>query len=177
MLTAPLILVAALLIFLEDFLWDELARLLGVLARLPLWARLERWIKGLPAWAALPLFLVPMVVLFPLKIAALWLMTNHHVVLGLQIILLAKIAGTAIAARLFLLLKPTLLTVAWFARAYEWVTRWKARVMARLHQMYGWRLAAAMMLGLKRRWRGYASRAGLLTRLKQLLRKRGTDTE
>jgi len=175
-LTAPLVILAALLIFLEEFLWDQLAALFGQLAKLPLWGRLERWVAGLPAWAALPIFLVPMVLLFPIKLGAVWLMTHHHVVLGVQIILAAKIGGTAVAARLFMLLKPTLLTVPWFCWLYERFLYWRERIFTRLHAMWWWQAAhkgiAAMKVRLAR-WRsgggGFARR---LQRWRQYLASR-----
>lgn len=167
LLTAPLVLLAAFLIFLEDFLWDELGRAFNFLAKLPLWARLERWISGLPPWAALPMFLVPMAVLFPLKIAALWMMAHHHVLLGLQIILLAKVVGTAIAARLFMLLKPTLLKVEWFARGYSWITAWKERVMARIHEMAWYKLTHVLLAALRARIASLRGEKGLWYRLRR----------
>lgn len=167
LLTAPLVLLAALLIFLEDFLWDELGRAFSLLAKLPLWARLENWIRSLPPWAALPMFLVPMAVLFPLKIAALWMMAHHHVLVGIQVILLAKVVGTAIAARLFMLLKPTLLKVEWFARGYSWITAWKARVLGRVHEMAWYRLARAMLASLRARIAKLRGEKGLWYRLRR----------
>lgn len=173
--TAPLILLAALLIFLEDFLWDELARLFGLLARLPLWARLERWISQLPPWAAVPMFLVPMVVLFPLKLIALWLMAHHHVLLGIQIILLAKVVGTAIAARLFMLLKPTLLQISWFARGYDWIAMWKQRIFQRIHEMVWYRLTKRLLATLRiklSQLRSGPSRWQRLRRFRSFLRRK-----
>ncbi|GAB3245639.1 hypothetical protein [Chitinimonas naiadis] len=169
--TAPLVLLAALLIFLEEFLWDQLANLFGLLARLPFWARLERWVAGLPAWAALPMFLVPMVLLFPIKLAALWLIGHHHVVLGLQVILAAKIGGTAIAARLFMLLKPTLLTVPWFARGYAFFLYWRERIFTRLHAMWWWQTAHQGMVAIRARFAAWRAGGGGFTRRLQRWRK------
>ena len=61
----------ALLLF-EEWGWHPLQQLLGRLARLPLWARLEAWIGRLPPWAALLTFGTPVVLLFPLKLLALF---------------------------------------------------------------------------------------------------------
>lgn len=168
--TAPLVLLAALFIVLEECLWDALANLFGALARWSWWARLEAWITRLPAWAALPLFLVPMVLLFPIKLGALWLIGHHHVLVGLQLILAAKIGGTAVAARLFMLLKPTLLGVPWFARVYYAFVGWRARIFARIHGMAWWQAAHAGIQWIKSRvamWR----RGGVWQKLKRRARR------
>lgn len=165
--TAPLVLLAALFIVFEELLWDRLAAAFGLLARWPVWARLERWIAGLPAWAAMPLFLVPMLLLFPIKLAALWLMAHHHVFSGLQLILVAKIAGTAVAARLFMLLKPTLLGVPWFARLYYAFVSWRSRVFARLHAMIWWQAAQAVIERIRRQIAKQRAGSGLWQSLKR----------
>jgi hypothetical protein len=51
-------------------------------------------------------------------------------VLGIGSILTAKVAGTAIVARIFQLTQTQLLTVGWFRRAYEVVMAFRARVHA-----------------------------------------------
>ncbi|QDQ28107.1 hypothetical protein FNU76_18115 [Chitinimonas arctica] len=170
--TAPLVLLAALFIFLETFLWDELARLFGILSRLPLWARLERWIAGVPAWAALPLFLVPMLLLFPIKLAAIWLLARGHMLLGVQLLLAAKLGGTALAARLFMLLKPTLLTIPWFARGYAGLVRWRTRIFARLHEMAWWQAAQGLIGAVRLHLARWRAKPGIWSRLVQRMRRR-----
>lgn len=115
--------VVALILLFEEWGWEPLQALLGKLARLPLWARLERWLATLPPWAALLAFGIPFLVLLPFKVLALYLFAHRQVTLGLLVALSAKLAGTALLARLFLLLQPALMKLSWFAR---WYPRWKA---------------------------------------------------
>jgi len=126
----PLYFVAAVVLVIEDFLWEPLGRLAAwVLARLRL-GRLERWIAARRPYPAMALFLVPSVMLFPLKILALWLIGSGLKSAGIGLLVGAKIGGTAVVARLFALTKPTLLSIAWFARAYAFVTDVRAKVRA-----------------------------------------------
>ncbi|MGH8859510.1 MAG: hypothetical protein ACREXG_16010 [Polaromonas sp.] len=105
LLLAPL----ALFVLFEEWGWEPLAASFAVLGRLPLWGRLERLIARLPPWAALIAFGGPVVALVPIKLLALYLFGKGHVVLGLGLVVAAKITGTALAARLFQLTQPALM--------------------------------------------------------------------
>ena len=104
---------ALVLLLFEEWGWEPLARLFARLAKLPLWAKLESAITRLPPWAALLAFGIPVVSLIPIKLLALYLFSQGYAVVGLVLIISAKIAGTAIAARLFQLTEPALMRLAW----------------------------------------------------------------
>jgi hypothetical protein len=140
-LNATLTPLVALLLVFEEWGWEPLARWLARLNRLPLWARLELAVASLPPWLALATFAAPALALFPLKLLALYWMAQGHVVLGVLVIALAKIAGTAMVARLFQLTQPSLMRLAWFARLYlRWKT-FKDALLARLRASRPWRMA------------------------------------
>jgi hypothetical protein len=127
-LAAPFVLVAAIIILLEDWLWDDLARLAAALGRLPVLRSIEGLIASLPPYLALLFFGAPAVLLIPLKLAALFFLSHGHAELGLVVIVLAKFAGTALVARIFTLTRPQLLRIAWFAWSYERLTAYKTRI-------------------------------------------------
>jgi hypothetical protein len=106
----------AMLILFEEWGWAPLARLLGLVARLPFVAALERRLGALPPRIALLVFFVAILLLLPVKIGALWLVGRGKAVAGVMILILAKILGTAVVARLFLLTQPQLMRLPWFAR-------------------------------------------------------------
>ncbi|MGR2662539.1 hypothetical protein ACUXVY_13195 [Chromobacterium haemolyticum] len=143
-LTWPLALLAALIILFEEYAWDELSAALGRLAAWPPLAALERRIAVLPPWAALAIFALPAALLLPVKLAALFLIGRGHALLGVLIILLAKVGGTALAARLFTLTRPTLMRVSWFVRLYNGFVYWRERIFERLRASAPWRLAHAL---------------------------------
>jgi hypothetical protein len=142
-LRAVLLVLAALILFIEEFGWDPLTAWLGRLATWPPLARLEAAIRRLPARLALALFAVPAVLLFPIKLAALALIHAGHTASGLAIIVVAKVAGTAIVGRLFLLLEPQLLQFAWFVRALEWWRAIKVRIRTALQASPAWQRVRA----------------------------------
>lgn len=148
---ALLLALAAIVIFIEEWGWRPLSALVARLGRWPPLGYLEARIRTAPRRVALLLFLAPAVLLFPLKLVALWLIQEGRATLGILLIVLAKLVGTAIVGRLFVLLEPQLLTFAWFARALDWWHRTKARVMTALHESTLWRT----MQVLRRGWRGW----------------------
>ena len=134
------VLAAALFLF-EEFGWKLLMRGMQALARLPVVARLEIWIAGLGPYPALALFLVPIALLEPLKLLALWLLASGHVLLGLGAIIFAKFFSTALVGRLFYLCRPALLSLHWFRAAYEWTMATRERLYARVKVMPAWQAA------------------------------------
>ncbi|TAN56687.1 MAG: hypothetical protein EPN20_18335, partial [Magnetospirillum sp.] len=143
----------------EEYLWRGLKALMARLGRWPAVARVEARIVALPPrWAAV-VFLVPGVVLFPFKLAALWAIANGHIVWGLLVLGAAKLTATALFARLYALCKPTLMTVGWFVRLHGMMTRAKQWAHARLESWGVWRLARraigrlrSRVMALTRRW-------------------------
>ncbi len=141
--------IAALILFIEEWGWRPLAACIAWVARWPPLARLEAAIRRIPPMGALLLFIVPAVLLFPVKIAALWLMHQGRTGLGIAIIVAAKLVGTALVGRIYMLTQSQLMQFAWFARALGWWIATKARVKAALHRSALWRT----MRSLRRRVR------------------------
>lgn len=164
-LTPPLVLIAAALILLEETLIKWVQRLMARLAALPLVAALEERARSLPPYPAMILFLLPGAVLLPVKLTALWLLANGHEVWGTSVFIAGKLLGTAIGARIYLVLRPTLVTLNWFARAEAWVFGWRDRIYARVKAMPAWQRAAASVATAKDWLRAQlAQRRGWLTR-------------
>lgn len=132
-------LLLALIVIFEEWGWQPLAQALAALARFKPWAMLERWIAGLPPYGALGVFTLPAVLLFPLKLVALWLLAGGHVLLAGLLFVAAKLAGTAFLARIFMLTQPALMRIGWFARAYGRFMPWKEGAEAWLRTSWAWR--------------------------------------
>src|SRR5215813_1974328 len=128
LIAAPFVILAALIILLEDWLWDDLARLAAAIGRLPVLHQIEQLIAKLPPYAALIFFAVPSALLVPVKLIALYFISHGHALLGFLTILGAKVAGTALVARIFTLTRPSLMRINWFAWVYDRFVAFKARV-------------------------------------------------
>ena len=174
LLTGPLVLLAALLLAFEEFAWDELSAWLARLGRLPVLRQIESAIARASPGVALSLFLLPVLGLLPVKLAAVLLIRRGHAVLGLLVILLAKLLGTAVAARLFGLTRKQLMSVGWFARAYQLFMRFKAYVYGRLAASRAWQAAHRLLNVLRtslRRPSAWSRLGRRLSRQWQHLRK------
>jgi hypothetical protein len=143
------VLLAAAVLALEAWLWEPLKRAMAWLGRLPVLRALERWIAGLPPWAALATFATPSVVLLPAKLLGLQLLASGERLLGLGVFALAKVAGTAIVARLFTLTEPALRRMPWFARLLDAFLGFKTRVFTAIRESAPVRTAAAALSALR----------------------------
>ena len=143
----------ALLILFEEWGWEPLQRALARLAQWQPLQRLEAWITTLRPGAALALFALPALALLPVKIGALWLIANGQRWLGLLIIVLAKVLGTALVARLFTLTRPALLRMPWFAKWYTAWAGWKNALVQVVRSTWLWRAGRLLRQRMKARWR------------------------
>lgn len=143
----------ALLILFEEWGWVPLERLIAFTARLPFFASTERRIAALPPYAALVTYLLPWLVLLPVKVFALSLIGDGRALLGLASVVVAKVIGTAVVARLFTLTKPALLKLRWFASLYARWGIWKEAMTSWLLTSEIWCRGVAVKHELWRRWK------------------------
>jgi hypothetical protein len=129
----------ALILLFEEWGWRPLAELLGRLNRWQLWRLLEGIIATLPPYAALAVFVLPTTLLLPMKLFALVLITTGHKLVAGALLLTAKVAGTALLARIFELTQPALMQIGWFAKTYRLFLPWKNAIHARIRLSWVWR--------------------------------------
>lgn len=140
----------AMVILFQEWGWAPLHRAMAVLGRLPVLRHLEAAVAKLPPYAALAICGLPALALLPVKLAAVWLIGTGRPVLGLAVIVLAKVLGTALVARLFALTHPTLMTLPWFARLYARWMPWKAALLRWVRGSALWRSARRVRLAVRR---------------------------
>jgi len=148
-----LLALAAAVLFIEEWGWRPLTAAAAYIGRWPPFARVESLIRRVRPRVALVLFLVPALALFPVKLAALWLIHAGQAALGITVIVLAKVLGTALVGRLFLLTQAQLMTFPWFVRAWTWWRATKARVSESVRRSAPWRAARHVVGRLRMRWR------------------------
>jgi hypothetical protein len=122
------LLILALLLLVEEWLWERLRsglrRFLALLPLEQLRASLSRWILGLPPYGSLVLFIIPFLLLLPLKVFGIWCFARGHWLLGACDIVLAKALGMAFTAVIFELTKPKLLQLSWFRNLHTLAINW-----------------------------------------------------
>lgn len=157
LLLAPLLwsfrVLFALLILFEEWGWEPLRHAFAWLAsKLPLrW--LERRLSSLSPSGALLVLLLPSLLILPIKLSAVWLVAKGRVLLGVGVVVAAKMGGTALLAWLFHLLQPALMRLGWFARLYVRWNAWKAELLGWVRASAVWRTARAIKLRVRRLFR------------------------
>lgn len=132
-------LLLALILLFEEWGWRPLSNLLASLARFRIWAIIERWIAGLPPYGALCALVVPSGIILPAKLLGLYFLATAHIAMATAVIVAAKIIGTGLVARIFVLTKPQLMQIAWFRTAYERFVPWQEALFARIRESWIWR--------------------------------------
>jgi hypothetical protein len=127
----PLWVLLAVIFLIEAWLWDHLEPVVErVVARIPLRA-FKHWlaekIGTLSPAVTLIVFVVPAILLFPLKLLGLWLLTHEYWVSAIATMVFAKFLGLGVTAFIFDVTRPKLLQMRWFATLYEWVLALRAK--------------------------------------------------
>ena len=175
----PLILLAALWLFAEEWVWDRVAAMMAWLSRLS-WVRASAaWVTGLPAYAAMALFGIPVALMLPFKIVGIWLIARGDPLMGVGIFILAKVVGTGIAAWIFAHCRDSLLSLPWFAAVHRALKRLHEYLRARVAELEIWRKAHAIFQAVrlwmsrlrsgvfKRRWHAFRRLSGRRGRAKR----------
>lgn len=125
----PVLIVLAIVFLIEAWLWDRLEPIVAwIVDRIPLDAlkrRIAVWIDGLPPPATLIVFVVPFLLLLPLKFFALWLIAEGEMLSAAGVLILAKVVGLAVTAFVFDVTRDKLLLMPWFSVLYYRVMAWR----------------------------------------------------
>ena len=182
-LRTALLFIGALLFLFEEWLWNGLMRFFAWLGRFGVMRWLDAQMARLPSGGALVMLIMPIVLLFPFKIAGLWMIATGHVVTGCLIMLTAKVASTAVIARIFFACRPQLMRMPWFASLYRSTCLLRDRVHHWLQEQPAWRDALSFVRRTKTRlllWRfglaGSGDQRGALRRWRDRRRARRAET-
>ena len=143
--------IAAAIVFIEETLLHYLGLAMAAIAKWPPVAAIEHWLRRLPPWGALLAFGAPSLLVIPIKLSAVWFALHHRYGLSLLSVVIGKMLATALVARLYLVLRPTLVRMAWYLRAETWLFDWRDRLYAFVRALPAWQKARAMIQGI-RRW-------------------------
>jgi hypothetical protein len=120
----PFWILLALIFLAEAWLWDHLeplvARVVGLIPWKRLKARLAILIEGLSPGATLIVFIVPFILLLPVKFLEVYLLATQQWLAAGIVLVFAKLVGLGITAFIFDVTRDKLLQMTWFRRVYEW---------------------------------------------------------
>lgn len=171
----PVLVVLAIIFLIEAWLWDRLQPVVAaIVARIPL-ESVKRWlaetIHTLPPPLALLVFLVPVLILFPLKLLAVWLLAHGAFVSAAGVFIVGKLAGVGVTAFVFDAARDRLLQMGWFHALYDTVMAWRDYAHALIDPIRR-RIEAQMRLLLPAQSR---RAIGLWKRVRRLRRRMHAD--
>jgi hypothetical protein len=127
-LTRPLWVLLALILLIETWLWEHLAPVVRWVVDRIAWhefkAAVATWIAGLPPYPTLLIFLVPLALLIPMKVLALWMIAHGSWLGALAVLGLAKLTSVGLTAFIFEATRPKLMQLPWFRVVHDRVLAW-----------------------------------------------------
>ena len=167
-LTRPFLVLLAIIFLVEAWLWEHLKPVVGWFVSWIPWerlkARIASSIEHLPPYATLLVFLVPIVLLLPLKFLGLWMLAHGFWLGAVGVLGLAKVMSLGVTAFIFEITRPKLLQLGWFRWFYEHMLVWLA---------WAHGLVDPIKARIKRMFRMFSpKRAGRTMRLLSRIRRR-----
>jgi hypothetical protein len=130
----PFLILLALFFLFEAWLWERLRPLVAAVVNVIAWDRLKRrlaaLVEWLPPWAVLIVFVIPFLVLLPLKFLEVYFVVHRQWIAAILVLVLAKLLGLGVTAFIFDVTKPKLLRMAWFRWLYELMLSWLEKAHA-----------------------------------------------
>jgi len=167
---SPVVAVVAALYFLIDALFLPPIRVLGRwIGGFAVFRRLADWIRTLGPYQTLALFLVPLIILEPVKPVAAYLAAKGHLTRSAIVLVVGEILKVTIVERLFHIGRDKLMTIRAFAWTYTYVMQW----LAYFEAFAAWQAARRYVRAIKARGRAVWMR--LRARVRSIVRSARTD--
>ena len=121
----PFVIVAAALYFVIDALaLSSLKPLLRKIGNLKLFKFIAAWIASLGPYPTLALFVVPLVLLEPVKPFSAYVIASGHFRLGVLVLVIGEVLKITIVERIFHIGRDKLMTIKAFAWIYNFAFGW-----------------------------------------------------
>jgi hypothetical protein len=124
--------------FLIDAFFVLLVRPIGRwLDRSPVFLRIVTWIKSLGSYQSLLLFIIPLVVLEPVKPLSLYLISTGRPIGGALFLIVGEVIKILVLERIFRITRPKLMSF----RAFAWTYNQVIRLFAYFQSLRMWKSA------------------------------------
>jgi hypothetical protein len=111
------------------------------------WTPICRWVQSLGPYVSLCVVVVPLAIVEPLKLVAAVVAGSGHWVTGTVTIACAYAVSLFFVERLFVIAKPKLLMLPWFAAGWKWFVAVRSKTLA----LIKWPFAGADRTALQRK--------------------------
>ncbi len=153
--------VAAVVVVVEDWVWEAVGFLARLLGRLALVRRIETWLAQASPPLALAAFAAPVMLVEPAKLWGFALVAQGRLIAGALMLAFAYGVGTVLLVRVWNVCKPALLTYRWIAWAVAWLARFRATIHEWLESFPAWRRLTALRGAIKAWAREVAGKVSL----------------
>lgn len=141
--------ILAVILIIEEWLWDALSAFGHFLIGLLRLDDFERWLSQVSPNVALVAFMVPVLIVTPINLLALGLLAHGLILQGILLEVVAKLLGTLLVSRVFTLTKNQLLSFRLLAFIYSTVMRWLNWAHQKITDTTVYKLAKALKLQVK----------------------------
>jgi len=147
----PFVFLLAAIYFLVDVVFWTVAKPVSRLADRRVFDGLRTWIVSLQPYPTLALFVVPVIVLEPIKPVAAYLAATGHIAGGLTVLVVGEVLKLVFIERLFRIGRDKLMSIRAFAWCYDKFRRARQWV----ESLPAWQLARRLGLVARRTVRRY----------------------
>jgi hypothetical protein len=121
----PFVIVVAAIYFVIDALALSILKpLLSKIANLKLFKFIAPWIASLGPYPTLALFVVPLILLEPIKPFSAYIIGSGHFIFGVLVLILGEVLKITIVERIFHIGRDKLMTIRAFAWIYNFASGW-----------------------------------------------------
>ena len=138
--------ILAVILLVEEWLWDVFTDLDRCLTPWLHLERLERWLAQAHPWVAMAVFLAPIALAVPVELAALALSADGQIVAGMALLIADKLFSTLVVTWIFAATREQLMSFAWFAVVYNTITSWLRWAHERLRETAAYRQGLKLKL-------------------------------
>lgn len=142
----------AIILVVEEWLWDALSAFGHFLISLLRLEDFERWLSQVSPNVALIAFMIPVLIVTPINLAAFALLAHGLILQGVLLEFVAKLLGTLLVSRVFALTKRQLLTFRILAFVYSTIMAWLGWAHQKIIETKVYKLAKALKAEVKRRF-------------------------
>jgi hypothetical protein len=118
------IVVAAIYFVIDALALSILKPLLSKIANLKLFKFIAPWIASLGPYPTLALFVVPLILLEPIKPFSAYIIGSGHFIFGVLVLILGEVLKITIVERIFHIGRDKLMTIRAFAWIYNFASGW-----------------------------------------------------
>jgi len=105
----------------------------------------RRRLEQLGPYPSLVVLAIPLIGVEPVKLVAVLVAGDGHFITGLFFLILAYAVSLFVTERLFIILKPKLMTLPWFAKSWRWFVALRRRTLRWLRSL--WTPAGKFLFG------------------------------